>query len=118
MVFFPNVELELWEYGESDTEYNLYGEAELVYHLVDTVECDLQPLSTTDSLKEFGEILQDTYKTYLDINAPVTDTMICRVTGETPTYKVVGTPTRNNHKLLDHTKVILQKERKPTRLEQ
>lgn len=114
MVFFPNVELELWEYGESDT-YNLYGEAELTYTLVDTVSCDFQPLSTTDSLKEFGEILQDTYKTYLDIKTPITDTMICRVVGEPSTYQVVGTPIRNNH-LLNHIKVILQKERKPTPL--
>lgn len=117
MPFFPNVKLELWEYSESDT-YNLYGEAELTYNLIDTVSCDLQPMSTGDSLKEFGEILQDTYKTYLAIDTPVTDTMICRVTGSPDTYKVVGTPIYNNHLMgATHIKLILQKQRVPEELD-
>lgn len=115
MPFFPNTELELWEYKESDTEFNLYGEAELEYKLITTVSCDFQPLSPTDSLKEYGEILQDTYKTYIDLDSPVTDTMICRIVGESDTYKIVGTPVRNNH-VLNHTKLVLKKERKPTPL--
>lgn len=115
MPFFPNVMLELWEYRESDTDFNPYGEAELEYYQVDIVSCDFQPLSPTDSLKEYGEILQDTYKTYIDLDSPVTDTMIFRIQGEQETYKVVGTPIRNNH-VLNHTKLILKKERIPTPL--
>jgi hypothetical protein len=115
MPFFPNTQLELWEYQESTTEFNLYGEPELEYNHVTTVDCDMQPLSVSDSLKEYGKILQDTYKTYLDINAPITDTMICRVQNQPDTYKVIGTPSHNNH-LLHHIKLLLQKERKPTPL--
>ena len=104
MPFFPNTQLELWEYQESTTEFNLYGEPELEYKHITTVDCDMQPLSVTD-----------TYKTYLDINTPVTDTMICRVQNQPDTYKVIGTPSHNNH-LLHHIKLLLQKERKPTPL--
>lgn len=115
MVFFPNETLELWEYMESDSEYNVYGEPIAEYELQATVSCDIQPMSPQDNLTSFGKILQDTYKIYLDSNTPITDTMILRITGESATYKIVGSPMNNNH-LLKHKKIIVQKQRKPTPL--
>lgn len=113
MVFFPNEKIELWEYQDSETKYNIYGEPEEEYKLATVVPCDIQPMSPQDNIKSFGKILQDTYKMYLDKNIPITDTMIIRVVGKPDTYKITGTPMLNNH-LLHHKKIILKKQRKPT----
>ena len=115
MVFFPNEQIELWEYKDSEIKYNVYGEPEEEYNLITTVPCDIQPMSPQDNIKSFGKILQDTYKIYLDKNIPITDTMIIRVVGKPDTYKITGTPMLNNH-LLHHKKIILKKQRKPTPL--
>ena len=118
MVFFPNCEIELWDYTEDDVLPNIYGEVEQYYVLVDVVECDFQNLSNQDSLKEFGKILQDTYKLYLDVNVPINDRMIIRKVGEKWTYEIKGTPMTNFHfDITNHKKIIVQKHRKPLKLE-
>jgi len=113
MVFFPNHELELWEYTETD-ELDSYLEPKKTYTLIKTIPCDFQPMSTAETLKEFGEIRTDTYKVYVDLNEPVTDTMILRISGKPDTYSITGSIITNNHlPIVHHTKLIIQKTRKP-----
>ena len=117
MVFFPNVELELWSYNESSVEYNIYGEKETYYTLQDTVVADFQVLSTNESIKEYGEILQDTYKAYIDNTVDIHESMIIRVKGYEDTYTITGTIILNNHFLpTTHKKILLKKMRKPQEL--
>lgn len=116
VLFFPNEEIELWDYAEEKALVNIYGEYEAYYYLVDVVPCDFQPMSPQDNLKEFGKILQDTYKAYFDEDAPIKDTMVLRIVGKPDTFKIKGTPIHNNH-FLNHKKIILEKHRKPVPLD-
>lgn len=116
MVFFPNERLELWEYYENENILNGYGEPKPEYNFVGVYECDFQPMTPKDSLKEYGEILEDGYKIYLNIDVPITSSMILRLEGKPETYTIVGTPIRNNHNIVSHIKVVVQKERKPTKV--
>lgn len=114
MMFFDNEKVELWKYGGSYT-YDDYGEPQKDYSLSDVISADFQPLSPADSLREFGEILQDTYKIYVDSDVEVEPTMILRINNDT--YTIKGTPMDNNHFLkTKHKKLVLQKQRKPTPL--
>lgn len=112
VLFFRNGELELFEYTEKHSRDRFLGEPEYDYILVDCVPCDFQPASPKDSQMEYGKILEDTYKIYLDGEVEVTDTMILRLKGKKDTYKIIGTPMNNNH-FLHHKKILVQKQRKP-----
>lgn len=117
MVFFPNENIELWDYTESTTEFNAYLEPKKEYCLTATVPCDIQPMNPTDSLKEFGEILEDTYKVYLSSDVTINPSTILRINGQTDTYEILGTPMNNNHLLpVQHIKLVIKKQRKPTKL--
>lgn len=116
MVFFPNEKLELWEYSESEIP-NVYGETTREYEYIGTYPCDFQPLSQKDGVQEYGKTLEDAYKIYLDINVPITDTMILRLKGKPETYSITGTPIHNNHNIISHIKVIVQKQRQPMSLD-
>lgn len=117
MVFFPNQELELWGYTESSTEFNPYMEPKKEYYLVTTVPCDFQVMGPNESIKEFGEVLEDTYKIYIDPTVEVTHDMVLRLKGAPDTYEITGTPINNNHLLpVKHKKLVVQKQRKPVRL--
>lgn len=117
MVFFPNEEMELWEYKESVTDYTSYHDPKKEYQLVTTIPCDFQPMSPKDSLSEFGEILEDTFKIYADLDVPVNSSMIIRLKDKPDTYEITGTPNHNNHLLpVHHKKIIVQKQRKPLKL--
>lgn len=117
MVYFPNVELELYSYTESLTEFNSYYEPKREYTLIDTVPCNFQPMTPNDSLKEFGEILTDTYKAIIDYNVSVDPKMLVKVKGKPDTYEIVGTPMTNTHfNPTKHTKLVLRKQRKPSQV--
>ncbi|WP_296789918.1 hypothetical protein [uncultured Methanobrevibacter sp.] len=117
MVYFPNVELELYEYTDSLTEFNSYYEPLREYTLKETVPCNFQPMTPNDSLKEFGEILTDTYKAIIDSNVEVNPRMLVKVKGEPDTYEITGTPMVNTHFTpTRHTKLVLKKQRKPTKV--
>ena len=116
MVFFPNHELELWEYQETE-ELNNYLEPKKRYCLNKTIPCDFQSMSPSESLKEFGEIREDTYKIYINLDETVDDTMVLRIKGETATYEITGTVIHNNHlPIVNHQKIIVKKHRKPVKL--
>lgn len=116
MVFFPNEQLEIFEYTETK-ELDSYLEPKKEYQYVTTVPCDFQVMTPTDSLKEYGEILEDTYKIYIDINTEITPSMIFRLQGKQATYQITGTPIHNNHlSTVQHKKILVQKQRKPTKV--
>lgn len=117
MVFFPNEEVELWEYNEEGEIPNFYGEPIIQYTHVGTFTVDFQPVTQKDAMNDYGKTLEDTYKMYLDLSVPITDTMILRLEGKPDTYSIVGTPIFNNHNVVPHIKVIVQKQRQPTKLE-
>ena len=52
MVFFPNENLEIFEYTETD-ELNSYLEPKKQYVLSKTVPCDFQVMGPNESIKEF-----------------------------------------------------------------
>lgn len=117
MVFFKNETLEVWGYRESSTSFNGYYEAEREYYLEDSVACDFQVMGTSEQLKEFGELHTDTYKIYLPLNTIIPDGAILRLSGKPDTYELVGTAINNNHlPLVNHTKLIVRKQRKPIQL--
>ena len=119
MVFFPNEQMELWQYVESETDFNEYYEPIKEYNKIDTVPCDFQSMTPSESMKEFGEVLEDTYKVYLNIGVPIVSTMILRLQGKTDTYTIIGTPITNNHlPRVSHKKIIVQKQRKPVKLQE
>lgn len=118
MSFFPNVKIELWNLYESE-ELDDYGNKKQKYVVSSIVAADMQTLNETNQMETFGKILQDTYNIYLDKNVEVKDTTIFRVSGETSTFEVVGTPEINNHLIgVSHVKVVVEKQRKPTKLEE
>ena len=116
MVFFPNQNLELFEYTETQ-ELNSYLEPKKEYTYTTTIPCDFQVMTPNDSLKEFGEIIEDTYKIYVDKDAPITSSMILRIEGEEDTYEIQGDVINNNHLLpVQHKKLVVKKQRKPTKV--
>lgn len=117
MVFFPNEKVELWEYNEDGEIPNFFGETIIQYTHIGTFDVDFQPASQKDAMNDYGKTLEDTYKLYLDLSVPITDTMILRLVGKPDTYSIVGTPIFNNHNVVPHIKVIVQKQRQPTKLE-
>ena len=117
MPYFPNVNLELWDYTESLTDFNSYYEPLREYVLVGVYPANFQPMSPNDSLKEFGEILTDTYKVNLSSDVPVNPSMLVRVEGQQDTYEILGSPMVNTHfRPTKHIKLVIKKQRKPTQL--
>lgn len=111
MTFFPNTTIQILKYNPSDVEYDDYGEAVGGYTLTEELEADFQPLSTSESIRDFGEILTDTYKLYLPLDVELTPQDRIKI-NET-TYAIIGTPMQMNHiKRISHTKVIIKKFRK------
>lgn len=112
-MFFNNERVEIWSYSPNLT-YDEYGEPRNQYNLEEVVDADFQPLSPEDSMREFGEIMKDTYKVYFDPDVSLDESMLFRI-GEC-TYEMKGSPEIYNHRVISHNKVILEKQRKPTGL--
>lgn len=108
MPFYPNTTAELWAYNE-ETMFDEYGDPLTDYTFRETVEADIQPVSPTSSLKEFGKILQDTYKLYLDINTEIHDTD--RIIIDDKKYEIIGSVEVWNH-ILKFKKVTIRLQRK------
>lgn len=112
MVYYPNMTMDICSYTDSES-VDAYGNPRKAYVYRETVNVDFQPSSRNDRLTEAGEILQDTYRIYLDEDIVVNPTDIFRgPDGET--YTIIGTPIVNNRfKVTRHKKVELQKTNKP-----
>ena len=106
--FFPNVTIDIYTYQSNNDEYDYYGK-KTEYVFKQSVEADMQPLSPTSSLREFGKILQDTYKVILNINTEITDTDQLVINNEK--YEIVGSVSTWNH-VLPHKEILIKKLRK------
>lgn len=108
--FFPNCEIELYEYTENE-EYDIYGEPKVSYEKVGTYVCDFQTQGNRDNQMMFGKILNDTFKLFIDYDVPIHDRMMIKKKGEEDTYMILGSPQKYDH-FLKHQEVTVQKTRK------
>lgn len=114
-MYFPNTTMDIFNYVDSDKK-DAYGNPIKSYVYNTTIDVDFQDSSRGDKLTEAGEILQDTYKIYLDDNVTVNSNDIFR-DPDGNTYTVIGTPILNNRfKITQHKKVELQKTNKPIKV--
>lgn len=117
MPYYPNLEMDICSYTDSE-HTDAYGNPHKEYVYRETIPVDFQPSSRNDRLTEAGEILQDTYRVYIDENVNVDSTDIFR-DQEGNTYTIIGTPILNNRfKLTKHKKIELQKTNKPIKVKE
>lgn len=115
MPYYSNMKMDIFNYVDSDKK-DAYGNPIKSYVYNTTIDVDFQDSSRGDKLTEAGEILQDTYKIYLDDNVTVNSNDIFR-DPDGNTYTVIGTPILNNRfKITQHKKVELQKTNKPIKV--
>ena len=106
--FFPNEEMDIYILQDNEDSYDYYG-ATNEYAYKETISVDIQPLSPTSSLREFGKILQDTYKVIFDINVEIDDTAQLRINNTK--YEIIGSISTWNH-VLPHKEMLIRKQRK------
>lgn len=106
--FFPNETMDIYTHQTINDDYDYYG-GKNDYVFKETVQVDMQPLSPTSSLREFGKILQDTYKVILDIDVEITDTD--KLIINNIEYEIVGSVDTWNH-VLPHKEILIRKLRK------
>lgn len=106
-VFFPNESMDIYSCQNEGFDY--YGPKN-EYSYKETVEVDMQVYSPTSSLREFGKILQDTYRIILDENVDIEDTDQLVINGIK--YEIIGAVENCNHGLIPHKEVIVKRQRK------
>ena len=112
MVYYPNINMDICSYTDTE-QTDAYGNPIKAYVYRETIAVDFQPSTRNDRLTEAGEILQDTYRLYLDVSTQVDPTDIFR-DPEGNTYTVIGTPILNNRfSVTQHKRVEVQKTNKP-----
>ena len=112
MVYYPNINMDICSYTDTE-QTDAYGNPIKAYVYRETIPVDFQPSTRNDRLTEAGEILQDTYRLYLDVSIQVDPTDIFR-DPEGNTYTVIGTPILNNRfSVTQHKRVEVQKTNKP-----
>jgi hypothetical protein len=114
-MYFPNMEMDIFSYTDL-AESDAYGNSKKGYVYRETIPVDFQASSRRDKLTEAGEILQDTYKIYVDVNVEINPNDIFR-DPDGNTYTIIGTPIANNRfSSTKHKKVELQKTNKPIKV--
>lgn len=112
MAYYPNIDMDICSYTDTE-EVDAYGNPVKAYMYRETIKVDFQPSSRNDRLTEAGEILQDTYRMYLDVTVTVDPTDIFR-DSDGETYTIIGTPILNNRfRVTQHKRVEVQKTNKP-----
>jgi hypothetical protein len=107
--------MEIFTYTDL-AESDAYGNSKKGYVYRETIPVDFQASSRRDKLTEAGEILQDTYKIYVDVNVEINPNDIFR-DPDGNTYTIIGTPIANNRfSSTKHKKVELQKTNKPIKV--
>ena len=112
---YKTKQVEVYSYNESGEEYNVYGEPLEEYKYVGTFDCDFQPLTPSYTLKEYGKILTDSYKIYMDSSTPIDDKTVFRLKGGHDTFMCIGSP-QYHYNLIEHVKVEVQKTRQPIKV--
>jgi hypothetical protein len=109
------MEMQIFSYTDLE-ESDAYGNSKKGYVYRETVPVDFQASSRRDKLTEAGEILQDAYKIYVDVNVEINPNDIFR-DPDGNTYTIIGTPIANNRfNSTKHKKVELQKTNKPIKV--
>lgn len=112
MVYYPNMTMDICSYTDTQ-ETDAYGNPVKGYVYRETVPVDFQPSSRNDRLTEAGELLQDTYRLFIDSDVSVDPTDIFR-DSDGETYTIIGTPILNNRfRVTQHKRVEVQKTNKP-----
>jgi hypothetical protein len=112
MPYYPNMTMDICSYTDTE-QLDAYGNPRKAYVYRETVPVDFQPGSRNDSLTEAGELLQDTYRLFIDDNVTVNPTDIFR-DSDGNTYTIIGTPILNNRfAVTRHKRVEVQKTNKP-----
>lgn len=106
--FFPNEEMDIYILSSNSDDYDYYG-AKNEYVYKETIQVDIQPLSPTSSLREFGKILQDTYKVIFSKDIEISDTDQLRINDTK--FEIIGSVDNWNH-VLPHKEMLIQKQRK------
>ena len=106
--FFPNEEMDIYSLSDNNESYDYYGK-QIEYVYKQTIPVDIQPLSPTSSLREFGKILQDTYKVIFNIEVEISDTDQLRINDTK--FEIVGSIDTWNH-VLPHKEMLIRKLRK------
>ena len=115
MVYYPNMTMDICSYTDTE-QVDAYGNPKKAYVYRETISVDFQPSSRNDRLTEAGELLQDTYRLYLDHNVTVNPTDIFK-DSDGNTYTIIGTPILNNRfSVTRHKRVEVQKTNKPIRV--
>lgn len=115
-MYFPNTTMDIYTYTDL-SETDAYGNSKKGYVYRETIPVDFQASSRRDKLTEAGELLQDTYKIYIDSEITINANDIFK-DEEGNTYTIIGTPIVNNRfNLTKHKKVELQKTNKPIKVE-
>jgi len=86
-----------------------YGKAQKCSLELSTVKGDFQPMSPSEQLREFGSIVQGSYKLYLDPDVEILPNYKVAVEGYDRKFQVRGTPMKYTA-LIPHIKVILVEE--------
>lgn len=105
--FFPNETMDIYTLQDNNGGYDYWGKIN-EYQFKETIPIDIQPLSPTSSLREFGKILQDTYKVIFNINTDITDTDQIRI--QDNEYEIIGSISTWNH-TLPHKEMVIRKHR-------
>lgn len=106
-VLFPNEEIDI--YACQNESFDYYGsQNEYVYK--ETISVDMQLISPTSSLKEFGKILQDTYRVIMDENVEINDTDQLRINDTK--YEIIGSIENCNHGVWPHKEMVIKRQRK------
>lgn len=115
MSYYPNMKMDIFNYVDSDKK-DAYGNPIKSYVYYTTIDVDFQASSRRDTLTEAGEILQDTYKIYIDSEITINANDIFK-DEDGNTYTIIGTPILNNRfKITKHKKIELQKTNKPIKV--
>ena len=114
-MYFPNTTMQIFTYTDLP-ETDAYGNSKKGYVYRETIPVDFQASSRRDTLTEAGELLQDTYKIYIDSEITINANDIFK-DSDGNTYTIIGTPILNNRfKITKHKKVELQKTNKPIKV--
>ena len=110
MVFFKLNTISIWEEVEDADICGVdsYGNPEKCNVLIDTVDGDLQPSSSTQSTQEQGDIPQGTHVLYLDVDVEVKPNYKIQSEDYDNFFQVIGEPQKR--RLLGTQKVILNYE--------
>ena len=106
-VLFPNEEIDIYTCQNESFDY--YGsQNEYVYK--ETISVDMQLISPTSTLREFGKILQDTYRVIMDENVEINGTDQLRINDDK--YEIIGSIENCNHGLIPHKEMVIKRQRK------